>query len=44
MRSDFVEDDDHNDICPKCGNVDWEWIEYDPDTKEGRKNRERYMK
>jgi hypothetical protein len=44
MRSDMTEDDDHNDICPNCGNVDWEWIDYDPNTKEGRKNREKYIK
>lgn len=40
--SDRVEDADYNSHCPQCNGTEFSWIEYDPDTKEGRANRERY--
>jgi len=42
MRDDMREDDDYNSHCPACDGTDWEWIDYDPDTKKGLKNREKY--
>ena len=44
MRSDMREDDDYNNHCPACDGTDVEWIDYDPDTKEGRANRKKYCK
>ena len=35
-------DDDYNDHCPDCGGTEFTWINFDPDTKEGRANRELY--
>jgi len=35
-------DDDYNDHCPACDGVEFSWIDYDPDTKEGRANRDKY--
>lgn len=35
-------DDDYNDHCPECDGTEFSWIDYDPDTKEGRANREKY--
>lgn len=37
-------DDDYNDHCPECDGTDFDWINYDPDTKEGRANRKKYCK
>jgi len=36
------EDDDYNDHCPACDGTSFTWIDYDPNTKEGRKNRDKY--
>jgi hypothetical protein len=44
MRSDMRQDDDYNNHCPSCDDTDVEWIDYDPDTKEGRANRKKYCK
>lgn len=44
MRSDMREDDDYNSHCPECDGTDFDWIDYDPDTKEGRANRKKYCK
>lgn len=44
MRSDMREDDDYNSHCPECDGTDFSWIDYDPDTKEGRANRKKYCK
>jgi hypothetical protein len=44
MRSDMRQDDDYNNHCPECDGTDVEWIDYDPDTKEGRANRKKYCK
>ncbi len=43
-RNDMREDDDYNSHCPECDGTDHEWIDYDPDTAKGRKNREKYCK
>ena len=37
-------DDDYNDHCPDCDGTDFDWIDYDPDSKEGRANRKKYCK
>jgi len=42
MRSDMREDDDYNSHCPECDGTEFEWIDYDPDSKEGRANRAKY--
>ena len=36
--------DDYDLICPECGKTKFDWIDYDPDTAIGRKNREKYCK
>ena len=36
--------DDHDLICPECGSTKTDWIDYDPETAKGRKNREKYCK
>ena len=38
--TDRIEDDEYNDHCPECNGTDFDWIDYDPDTAKGRKNRE----
>ena len=35
-------DDDYTDHCPQCDGTEFSWIDYDPDTKKGLKNREKY--
>ena len=35
-------DDNYDDHCPKCDGIEFSWIDYDADTKEGRANREKY--
>jgi hypothetical protein len=42
--SDRITDDDYNDHCPECEGTEFSWIDYDPDTKEGRANRKKYCK
>ena len=42
--TDRIEDDEYNDHCPECNGTDFDWIDYDPDTAKGRKNREKYCK
>jgi hypothetical protein len=42
--SDRVTDDDYNDHCPECEGTEFSWIDYDPDSKEGRANRKKYCK
>jgi hypothetical protein len=41
---DRLRDDDYNDHCPECNGTEFSWIDYDPDTKEGRANRKKYCK
>jgi len=35
-------DDNYDDHCPECDGTDFDWIDYDPDSAKGRKNREKY--
>ena len=44
MGDDRRTDDDFSDHCPKCDGTEFTWIDYDPDTAKGRKNREMYCK
>ena len=44
MSHDRVRDENYDDHCPDCNGTDFSWIDYDPETKEGRKNRERFCK
>lgn len=44
MSEDRVTDEEFDNHCPKCNGTDFSWIDYDPDTKEGRANRERFCK
>jgi hypothetical protein len=37
-------DDDYNDHCPECDGTEFTWIDYNPDSKEGRANRKKYCK
>ena len=42
MGSERIEDAEFNDHCPECNGTDFDWIDYDPDTAKGRKNRKKY--
>ena len=44
MSEDRITDEDYNDHCPDCNGTKFSWINYDPDTAKGRKNREKYCK
>jgi hypothetical protein len=44
MGEDRRTDDDYNDHCPECDGTEFSWIDYDPNTAKGRKNREKYTK
>lgn len=35
-------DDNYDDHCPECDGTDFDWIDYDPDTANGRRNRAKY--
>ena len=39
-----IEDDEYNNHCPNCNGTDFDWIDYDPNTAKGLKNREKYCK
>lgn len=39
-----ITDDEGDDHCPICNGTEFSWIDYDPDTAKGRKNREQYCK
>lgn len=41
---DRVRDEEYDDHCPTCNGTDFSWIDYDPDTKEGRANRDKFCK
>jgi hypothetical protein len=41
---DRVEDEEFDIHCPNCNGTDFSWIDYDPDTKAGRANREKFCK
>jgi hypothetical protein len=42
MQDDMKRDDDYEYHCPDCNSTDWDWLEYDPETAKGRKNRDKY--
>lgn len=44
MRDELRDDDEYNSHCPSCNSTDWDWIDYDPETAKGRKNRAKYCK
>jgi hypothetical protein len=44
MSDDRVTDEEFDDHCPKCNGTDFSWIDYDPDTKQGRANREKFCR
>ena len=44
MRSNMRDDDDYNSHCPECDGTDFTWIDYDPDSEEGRANRAKYCR
>ena len=44
MASERREDADYNDHCPNCDGTEFTWIEYDPDSAVGRKNRAKYCR
>jgi len=37
-------DDNYDDHCPECNGTDFDWIDYDPNTAKGRKNRKKYCR
>jgi hypothetical protein len=37
-----ITDDEFNEHCPECNGTDFNWIDYDANTKEGRANRKKY--
>jgi hypothetical protein len=39
-----IEDANYDRHCPKCNGIEFDWIDYDPDTKQGRDNRKKYCK
>jgi hypothetical protein len=41
---DRIRDEEYDDHCPECNGTDFSWIDYDPDTKEGRNNRKKFCK
>ena len=43
MSEERVTDAEYNDHCPNCAGTEFTWIDYDPDTKEGRANRKKYL-
>ena len=44
MGSERREDADYNDHCPECDGTEFTYIDYDPDSAVGRKNRAKYCK
>ena len=38
------EDEEYNNHCPACDGTEFTWIDYDPDTKQGRANRAKYCR
>jgi hypothetical protein len=41
---DRIRDEEYDDHCPECNGTDFSWIDYDPDTKEGRANRKKFCR
>lgn len=44
MSSNRVRDENYDDHCPECNGTDFSWIDYDPETAKGLKNREKFCK
>jgi hypothetical protein len=44
LSDDRRTDEDYTDHCPECDGTEFSWIDYDPNTAKGRKNREKYIK
>jgi len=44
MASERREDAEYNDHCPECDGTEFTWIDYDPDSAVGRKNRAKYCR
>ena len=44
MRENMRDDEDYNSHCPECDGTEFTWINYDPDSKEGRANRAKYCR
>jgi hypothetical protein len=41
---DRIRDEEYDDHCPNCNGTDFSWIDYNPDTKEGRANRKKFCR
>ena len=41
-RDELRDDDNYDSHCPECDSTKLDYIEYDPDTKKGQKNRDKY--
>ena len=44
MSEERIDDDNYDSHCPHCNGTDFDWIDYDPDTATGRKNRKKYCR
>jgi hypothetical protein len=44
MHDDRVQDEEFDYHCPKCNGTDFSWIDYDPETAKGRKNRKLFCR
>jgi len=44
MSDDRRTDEDYTDHCPHCNGTEFSWIDYDPDTAKGRRNRDKYCR
>jgi hypothetical protein len=44
MGDDRIQDENYDNHCPKCNGTDFSWIDYDPMTAKGRKNRKQFCK
>jgi len=42
MADDCQQDEEYDRHCPKCNGTEFTYIDYDPDTEEGRANRAKY--
>ena len=39
-----ITDENFDEHCPECNGTDFDWIDYDPNTAKGRKNRKKYCR
>ena len=44
MADDCREDEEYDRHCPECDGKDFTYIDYDPDSAVGRKNRAKYCR